>query len=156
MATFSVTITNNTTPAISVNLSGSTTYQQFKNSLGGYVYDVKQAYTYSPTLQQLQGNFRYLKYDSDGNTNVQTILSVIDPYQRFTSLYIDTREKKFVLDGRDYVRFNMLPNSQLQIKLFCIRISVQDGLDETSRNNFRQLEFNSDIVGYFEEYQDFL
>lgn len=156
MASFSVTITNNTTPAISVNLSGTTTYQQFKNSLGAYVYDVKQTYTYSPTLEQLQGNFRYLKYDSDGNTNVQTILSVIDPYQASTSLYIDTREKKFILDGRDYVRFNMLPNSQLQIKLFCIRISVQDDLDELNRNNFRELEFDSDIVGYFEQYQDFL
>ncbi len=156
MASFSVTITTNTAPAIVVALSGSTTYAMFKNSLGSYVYKVFKTYTYSQNLQQIQGNYRYLKYDSSGNSNLQTVLSTLDPYQTASSLFIDVFEKNLILDGRDYVRFNMLPNTQLQIKLYCIRISTQDDLDKYDRNNFRQVEFEQDIVGYFEQYRDFL
>jgi hypothetical protein len=156
MATFNVTITQNATPAIVVGLSNNTTYGQFKNSLGDYVYKVFQTYLYSTNLQQIQGSYRYLKYDSSGNSNTQTILSALDPYQTISSLYTDISKKDVVLDGRDYIRFNMLPSTTLTLKLYCVRISTQDGLDKLHNNNFRQFEIQEGFVGYFDQYREFL
>jgi hypothetical protein len=154
VATFGVTITTNTTPAISVTLSNTTTYQQFKNSLGAFTYDVDYTYVYSNLLQQIQGGFNYSKYDSGGNQNLQTVLSTIDPYQTQNSLYIDTTKKNLILDGRDYVRFNMYPNATLQVKLFCRRIANVDGLDYLGINNFKSFERQSGKINFFEDYVD--
>lgn len=154
MATFGVTITNNTTPAISVGLSNNTTYQQFKNSLGDFTYKVDYTYVYSTLLRQIQGGFNYSKYDSSGNQNLQTVLSTIDPYQQQNSLYINTTEKNLILDGRDYVRFNMYPNANLQVKLFCKRVANVDELDYLGINNFKSYERQSGKINFFEDYID--
>lgn len=156
MPTFTPTITNNTTPAISNTLSGSTTYTQFKNSLGQYVYYVDEVYLNTNTLVQIQGNFRYSKYDSSGNQNLQSVLSTIDPYQTQNSIYIKTEDKNLVIDGRDYVRFNMQPNANLSIKLYCERISNADTLDEVDMNNFKALENQFDKYDFFDQYKDIL
>jgi len=153
---FSVTVISNTTPAIVVGLSGNTTYAQFKNSLGDYVYNVEQTYLFSTIKQQIQLVFKYSKYDSDGNQNLQSILSVISPYQFQNSIYIDTSEKNFIIDGRDYVRFNMLPNSNLQLKIYCDRESVGDTLDLVGMNNFKELENASGDFDFFDQYVDIL
>jgi hypothetical protein len=89
---FNVNINTNTTPAVQINVQGGTTYGQFKNSLGNFDYRVDTTYVVTDNLPQIQGNFRYLKYDVNGNQNLQTILSVIDPYQTFNSLFIDTSD----------------------------------------------------------------
>lgn len=156
MPSFSVTITSNTTPAISVTLSGGVTYAQFKNSLGNYVYNVEQTYLYSTIQRQIQSAFNYSKYDSNGNQNIQSILSVISPYQFQNSIYIDTSDKNLIIDGRDYVRFNMLPNSNLQAKLYCDRESVGDTLDLVGANNFKDLEKASGDLNFFDQYVDIL
>jgi len=153
---FNVPITQNTTPAISINVQGGTTYGQFKNSLGNFDYQVQNTYLVTDNLQQIQGNFRYLKYDVNGNQNLQTILSAIDPYQYFNSLFIDTSDKNLILDGRDYVRFNMLPNTNLLLRIYCDRVSNQDLMNEISKNNFKQLEFLQGTPNFFEQYRDFI
>ena len=156
MATFSPTITTNTTPAISNTLSGSTTYSQFKNSLGQYVYDINKVYLNTDTLVQIQGNFLYSKYDSGGNQNLQSVLSSIDPYQTQNSIYIETKEKNLVIDGRDFVRFKMQPFASLSIKLYCERISNADTLDAIGMNNFKALEDEFDKYNFFDQYKDIL
>jgi len=156
MASFGVTITTNTTPAIRVTLSGNTTYAQFKQSLGQYVYNVFIVYLFSSLLNQIKGLFNYSKYDSSGNQNLQSILSVISPYQYQSSIYLDTSEKNLIIDGRDYVRFNMLPNSNLQIKLYCDRIATTDILDSQNINNFVSLEKNIGDDDFFVQYVDIL
>lgn len=156
MATFSPTITTNTTPAIINTLTGNTTYTQFKNSLGQYVYLVDKVYLNTDTLAQIQGNFLYSKYDSGGNQNLQSVLSSIDPYQSQNSIYIETKDKNLVIDGRDYVRFKMQPNTNLQIKLYCERISNADTLDLNGMNNFKAFENASDKYNFFDQYKDIL
>lgn len=156
MPSFNVTINTNVTPAVQINVQGGTTYGQFKNSLGDFDYKVDTTYLVTDNLQQIQGNFRYLKYDVNGNQNLQTILSTIDPYQTFNSLFIDTSDKSLVLDGRDYVRFNLLPNTNLQIKLYADRVSNQDQMNLISPNNFKVLENVQAIPNFFEQYRDFL
>ena len=156
MPIFSVTINTNVPPAIQINVQGGSTYGQLKNSLGNFDYKVKTTYVVTDNLLQIQGNFRYLKYDVNGTQNLQTVLSTIDPYQSFNSLFIDTNDKNLILDGRDYVRFNMLPNTNLLMRLYCDRVSNQDKMDKTSKNNFKELEFLEGIPNFFEQYRDFI
>lgn len=156
MASFGVTVTTNTTPAISITISGTTTYTQLKNSLGQFVYNIFFVYLFSSILNQIKGLFNYSKYDSSGNQNLQSILSVISPYQYQPSIYIDTSKKNLILDGRDYVRFNMLPNSNLSIKLYCDRFATTDILDLQTVNNFVEVQNNMNDTNYFDEYVDIL
>lgn len=166
MASFSVNITTNTTPAVVNTLSGTTTYAQFKASLGTFVYYISKIYIYSPTLQQIQGNFRYIKYDANGSTNTETVISTIDPNQSFNSLFIETTDKSLVLDGRDFVKFTLLPNTSLSIKIYCTQLEVGNantllGLPNakggnTLKDNFKALEFAQGIANYFEQYKEFL
>ena len=167
MASFSVNITTNTTPAVVNTLSGTTTYGQFKASLGTFVYYISKIYLYSPTLQQIQGNFRYTKYDANGRQNTETVISAIDPNQSFNSLYIEASDKSLTLNGQDFVRFALLPNTSLTIKIYCSQIEVgnADALlqnnpslrgGSTLKDNFKALEFAQGIANYFDQYKEFL
>jgi hypothetical protein len=111
---------------------------------------------FSSILNQIKGLFNYSKYDSSGNQNLQSILSVISPYQFQPSIFIDTTEKNLVIDGRDFVRFNMLPNSNLLIRLYCDRRATTDTLDTKAINNFVALERNMNDTNYFDQYVDIL
>ena len=156
MASFGVTITTNTTPAISVTMSGNTTYAQFKQSLGQYVYDVITAYLYSNNLPQIQNVFLYNKYDSDGNQYYRNIISAISPYQYANSIYLNTENQNLIIDGRDTIDFSMLPNTTLQIKLYVNRISNGDEFDDRGINEF--IEISDLIIDYnfFDDYKDML
>jgi len=167
LASFSVNITTNTTPAVVNTLSGTTTYGQFKASLGTFVYYISKIYLYSPTLQQIQGNFRYTKYDANGRQNTETVISAIDPNQSFNSLYIEASDKSLTLNGQDFVRFALLPNTSLTIKIYCSQIEVgnADALlqnnpslrgGSTLKDNFKALEFAQGIANYFDQYKEFL
>lgn len=156
MASFSVTVTTNTTPAIIITMSGNTTYAQFKNSLGQFVYNVEKIYLASSSQKQISSSLNYSKYDSSGNQNIQSILPVIDPYQDQNTLFLDTSKKNAIIDGRDYVRFSMLPNVSLQFKIYCDRITNQDKLNESGINNFKSLEQSSGDFDFFEQYVDIL
>jgi hypothetical protein len=152
MPVFSVTITSNTTPAISVTMTGTTTYAQFKNSLGQFVYDVDNLYTFSSNQAQISNVYNYSKYDTNGNQDVQSVVPTIDPFQRQSSLFINTKGKSLVIDGRDYLRFNMQPNTSLSMKFYAEKIANQDELIGAS--NFDELEYQSDNFDFFNEYNE--
>ena len=156
MPTFNAIVTTNTTPAITVTLSGNTTYKEFKNSLGQYVYYVVRAYLFSPLLKQIQGGFGYSKYDSSGQQNLQTVVSAISPYQDQSSIFLELGDKNLVIDGRDYVKFKMYPNNSLQIKLYVLRISNGDTFDKLGINNFLMWQEQSSFSDFFDDYKDLL
>ena len=168
MATFSVTIVNNTTPAIANKISGNTTYSQFKNSLGSFVYFISKIYLFSSNLQQIQGNFRYTKYDVNGRQNTQSVISAIDPNQTISSIFLETQDKSLTLDGQDFIRFNMLPNTSLTIRIYTKQIEVGnvDALTtiqpkvpisgSANRDNFKALEYAEGIPNFFDQYKDFV
>jgi hypothetical protein len=144
----------NNTPAISITLTGTTTYKQFKNSLGDFVYKINQIYLYSLNLNQINRGFKYMKYDSDGNQDFQTIISAIDPYQQQNSIYLNTKEKGLIVNGRNSANFNMLPNTRLSFKIYIRKVTNQDEL--VGEDNF---EFFQDVAtdpNFFEEYKDYI
>lgn len=142
-------------PAISITLSGGVTYEQFKQSLGSYVYYVNKIYLYSGNPLQIQGAFFYQKYDVNGNTNSQSVISAISPYQFENSIYLETKQKNLVIDGRDFVKFTMQPNTTLSLKLFVNQISVGDDLDEKGINSFLEYERNQNS-DFFDDYNEVL
>lgn len=144
----------NTPPAIAITLTGNTTYKQFKNSLGDFIYKINFIYLNSLNLNQINRGFKYMKYDSDGNQVFQTIISAIDPYQDQNAIYLDTKEKDLIVNGRNSASFNMLPNTILIFKLYIEKVTNQDEL--VGEDNF---EFFQDVAtdpNFFEEYQDYI
>ncbi len=156
MATFSVNIQTNTTPAITVTMSGNTTYSQFKQSLGSIAYYINRLYLYSSNLNQIQGVFSYSKYDSDGNQRIESIISAISPFQNQSSIILELQDKNLVIDGRDYVKFNMLPNTSLTMKVYCDKISVAQQYDEEGNNEFIRLGDLMQDYDFFDDYKDLL
>jgi hypothetical protein len=133
-------------------MTGTTTYAQFKNSLGQFVYDVDNLYTFSSNQAQISNVYNYSKYDTNGNQDVQSVVPTIDPFQRQSSLFINTKGKSLVIDGRDYLRFNMQPNTSLSMKFYAEKIANQDELIGAS--NFDELEYQSDNFDFFNEYNE--
>ena len=156
MASFNVTITTNTTPAIVIQLSGTTTYAQLKNSLGQYVYFLNKLYLFSTLLKQIQSTLNYSKYDSSGNQNLQSIISAVDPYQGSSSIYLNTKEKNIIIDGRNTIRFNMQPNTTLQGVFFVYCISNGDAYDMRGLNTFLMVQDELSDPDFFDDYIDLL
>lgn len=156
MPTFSVTVTTTVLPAVSVQLSGNITYEQFRNSLGQFVYNVIKAYLYSSNEKQIQGVFKYMSYDSNGSQLFTNVVSAVDPYQTANSIYLDLRNRSIIINGQDAVNYNMQPNSQLSLKLYVDRVANQDGLDELHSNNFNQLGNSLNDSDFFDDYKDML
>lgn len=156
MPTFSVNIQTNTTPAITVSMSGNTTYSQFKQSLGSIVYYINRIYLFSSNLNQIQGVFSYSKYDADGNQRIESVISAISPFQYQNSIILELQNKNLVIDGRDYVRFNMQPNTSLTLKAYCNKISVAQEYDEEGNNEFIRLGDLMQDYDFFDDYKDLL
>ncbi len=156
MASFNVTITTNTTPAIVIQLSGTTTYAQLKNSLGQYVRLITKIYLYSTALRQIQTTLNYSKYDSSGNQNLQSIISAIDPYQGSSSIYLNLKDKNIIIDGRDTIRFNMLPNTTLQGVFYNYCISSGETYDMRGLNTFLIVQDELSDPDFFDDYIDLL
>ena len=89
MPSFSPTVTVQSTPAVSVTSSGSSTpsYEQVRRSLGDNVYNAYEVYLASQFLQQISGVLQFNKYDSNGNITNYDIVPFVSPYQRQKTLF---------------------------------------------------------------------
>jgi hypothetical protein len=155
-ASIAVVVSTNVPPAVVVSPTGTITYKQFKQSLGNFSYLVKSIYLSSNNLEQIQGAFAYAKYDISGNQRNLSVASAIDPYQSQNSIYLDVSKRNFVIDGTNFVQFQLLAQSSLGIKIFATRIANQSGLNQTSVDNFTSLEESSGKSEFFSEYTDYL
>ena len=156
MPSFTVTINTNVPPAVSVNMSGTVTYGQFKNSLGQFVYEVNELYLFTPTQGQISQLYKYSKYDTNGNQNTQSVVPAISPYQLETSLFLNLKDRNIIIDGRDYVDTILLPNSSLQMKLYVDKKSSSDILNAINPSNFDKLENAEGDYGFFENYKNYV
>jgi hypothetical protein len=154
MATFQPTVIVDTPPALTVVPSGTSTYQQFKNSLGNDTYLVKRIYFNSDNASQIRGGFTYSHYDSAGQQKVETVTTTLDPYQAQSALYIDVSDKNIILDGRNYIRFPLLANTTVNLKLLAEKITGQFQLG--SLNNFQELERDSSRMSFLQDYKDYI
>ena len=153
MPSFSVTITTNTTPAVSVT-STNVTYGEIKRSLGDFVYFVKRIYMYSTLSQQIGGVVKYQHYNVNGNVSVENLTPALDPYQFQASLFYHTKEYDIILDGQSNFKFNLLPSVYLKLEFYASRKAKRDALDIIHPNNFKTLESAMGDFNFFEDWQD--
>jgi hypothetical protein len=149
-----VSVAQDAPPALTVVPSGTSSYQQFKNSLGIDTYWVKRIYFNTDNEQQIRGGFTYSHYNSAGQQQVETVTTTLDPYQAQSALYIDVSAKKIILDGRNYIRFPLLANTTVNVKLLAEKITGQAQLG--GLNNFQELENISPRMSFLEDYKDYV
>jgi hypothetical protein len=150
---FTPTIIQNAEPEVAVTVADSgvpsVTYNQIKQSLGTYVYNVDEIYLFSTIKNQLIGVFKYNRYDINGSQDIRNVVTTIDPYQLESSLYKDLSKENFsfILNGNSSVSTTILPNAYLQLKLFTRRITSGMGMNIS---NFDEMEriFKKDFYEY--------
>ena len=149
-------VVNNAPPALAVTLTGDSNYQQLKNSLGLDIYHVKRIYLITDNNEQIRGGFTYSRYDSTGKQVLETVTTTLDPFQAQPSLYVDVSDKGVILDGRNYIRFPLLANTNVSVKLLAEKISSQEALNRINPNNFQKLEQVSSRMSFLKDYKDYV
>lgn len=154
MAVFFPTVNTNVPPAVAATTGDTVTYSQVKQSLGSFVYISDKFYLQSGNQSQISGIVQYSHTDANGNQRITNLISTIDPYQRQSAVYLSTEGKNIVIDGQNKFLFNLLPNSDLQIKVFANKMSNQDALNYLAPNNFQTLQDAMGNYTFFRDYQD--
>lgn len=152
MPSFSPTIINNSTPAISVTAS-NVSYNEIKNSLGDYVYLVNKLYLFSNLLNQIKSVVRFQRYDVNGQKRIQSLTPSPSPYQYQNAIYYDTRTNDIILNGQSNLKFKLLPNAELNIDFYTDRVAKKDALDLLYPDNFKRLEAAMGDFVFFEDWQ---
>ncbi len=153
MAVFPVIITNTPPPSVTITLANYT-YQQFKNSLGTFVYMIDKMYLYSANEAQVSQVMLFMMYDSNGNQSFVNLTPLNSPWSHNNSIVLDTKKYNMVVDGRDALSFTILPNTTLIMQLFTRRITAPEYLDKYSKNNYQKIETAFGAQGLFENYTE--
>ena len=154
---FSPTIINHALPQVSVvnNDSGvpPVSYNQIKNSLGNQVYNIESYYIQSTNLSQLIGTIQYNRYDANGDRNITTIATTVDPYQPASAIVGDLQgsETYFILNGNSSLATTILPLTTVDLTLYCKRITNQFG---SNLNAFKTMEEIFGKPNFFKDYGD--
>lgn len=120
---------------VTITSQDDTTYDQIQQSLGSFIYEVKNIYLKSNSTDQILEPLRLNKYDSNGNISYINTIPIVDPtqYQPAVNIKWD-KFKKYVLDGKSSISFNMLGNETVYMRLEVKRIAIKDLL--TSKTIF--------------------
>lgn len=140
MASYSPTITINSTPAIQVTMVGAITYQEFQNIVGTYVFGIDEIFLEALSTRQINQPITYNIYNPNGNSFQQPLTPKVDPYQYRASLRLPTKGEKFILNGFSSLGFIILTGETLSLFLYSQQVSVQDFLKTASSvNNFNNV-----------------
>ena len=163
MAVFNVSIIVHSVPGVSVTMGNptsngygnyviqGTTYQQVLASLGTDVYEAFLLYEQSLTTAQITQPISYLRYDTNGNQIASPITPAKDPYQMQSSLFSDLPDGLIVINGNSSLQTTILPNTDLNLKLYTFRTSSQP---DDHAMNFIELEEAQNVPCLFKEYKN--
>jgi hypothetical protein len=154
---FAPTIINHTLPQVSVvnNDAGvpPVSYNQIKNSLGNQVYNIEGYYIQCPNIRQLIGQIQYNRYDVNGDRNITTITTTVDPYQPANAIVgsLEESDTYFILNGNSSLSTIILPFAVVDLTLYCKRITNQFG---ANLNTFKMMEEIFRKPNFFKQYGD--
>lgn len=140
MPTYAPSITINATPPLSITGAGGVSYEEILNSLGDFNFMVEEIFLSAVTISQILQNLSFNKFDSTGTQDIQQIVPNVDPYQRISSIYIDTAGKKIILDGRSSMAFDVGAGEIMTMILYCRQKDVRQKLKKFSKENAAQDE----------------
>ena len=152
---FTPTVIQNTIPALAVTVADSgvppVTYAQLKQSLGSYVYQVDGFYMFSDVFNQLISAIKYQQYTANGNQDISSIVTTVDPYQFTNAINVNLKDfnTDIILDGNSSLASTVLPNNYIQLSIFTRRITNSFG---QNLNNFKDIEIASNKPDFFDNY----
>jgi hypothetical protein len=151
----SIIATQTTYPqnVVSVISLDSTPYYMIQNSMGSFIYGIKQMYLKANSNSQILESYKFRKYNVNGNIESFYEVPTINPYQYQSSLFLDMKKENVYLDGRTNLNFSILPNETLFLILYTNQIANRDFVPAT---NFFNDDFFNKQYNVLNDYQESL
>jgi hypothetical protein len=147
MPIFAPTITNYPDGVVTVASNDATPYNSIVQSMGSFMYEVKEMYLSSNNISQILQAYQFKTYDANGTIDSFVDVPTIDPYQYQSSLFFKLTKDNVVFSGRTYLDFEVLPNESFYAIFYTKQLANRDLAPAT---NF----FNNDFFNLFNDYQD--
>jgi len=141
------TITTYVNGVVTVSSNDSTPYSSIINSMGSFVYGVREMYFKANANSQILQSYQFNRYDVNGSLESYVDVPMVDPYQYQSSLFLKLAKDNVVLDGRTNLDFTLLPSETLYIIFYTSQLANRDLVPRT---NF----FNNDFFNLFNDYKD--
>jgi hypothetical protein len=118
MPIFIPTITTYVNGVVTVVSTDTTPYSTIIQSMGSFVYGVKEMYLKANSNSQILQSYQFSRYDVNGTLESYVDVPTIDPYQFQSSLFLKLTKDNVFLDGRTNLDFTLLPSETLYIILY--------------------------------------
>jgi hypothetical protein len=150
-STINPTITTYANNVVSVVSLDSTPYYMIQNSMGSFIYGLRELYLKANNNSQILQSYKFNRYDVNGMLQSFSEITTIDPYQYQTSVFAKMQKENVYLDGRTNLTFTLLPNETLFIILYTDQIANRDFVPKT--NFFNEDFFNKqyDVLNDYQE-----
>jgi hypothetical protein len=153
MGAVSATITNYPNSVVSVISTDSTSYPTLLNSMGSFVYGIRELYLKANDNSQILQSYKFNRYDVNGTLQSFYEVPLIDPYQYQSSLFAKMQKNDVYLDGRTNLNFSILPNETLYMIIYTNQIANRDFVPVT---DFFNDEFFNRQYNVLNGYQELL
>jgi len=147
MPIFIPTVTTYVNGVVTVSSTYSTSYSSIVNSMGSFVYGIREMYLKANSNTQILESYQFNRYDVNGTLESYVDVPTIDPYQFQSSLFLKLAKENVILDGRTNLDFTLLPSETLYIIFYTLQLANRDYVPRT---NF----FNNDFFNLFNDYKD--
>jgi hypothetical protein len=147
MPIFAPTITTYPNAVVTVASNDSTPYSSIIESMGSFIYGVKEMYLKANDNSQILQGYQFKRYDVNGTLESFVDTPTIDPYQFQSSVFFKLVKDNVVLDGRTSLDFEVLPSQSLFIIIYTSQLANRDLVPRT---NF----FYNDFFNLFNDYKD--
>ena len=147
MPTFIPTITTYVNGVVTVTSTDATPYFAIINSMGSFVYGVREMYLKANSNSQILEGYQFNRYDVNGTLESFVDVPTIDPYQFQSSLFCKLVKDNVFFDGRTNFDFTILPNERLYIIFYTSQLANRDLVPRTNL-------FNNDFFNIFNDYKD--
>lgn len=141
------TVTTYVNGVVTVSSNDSTPYSSIINSMGSFVYGVREMYFKANANSQILQSYQFNRYDVNGTLESYVDVPMVDPYQYQSSLFLKLAKDNVVLDGRTNLDFTLLPSETLYIIFYTSQLANRDLVPRT---NF----LNNDFFNLFNDYKD--
>lgn len=141
------TITTFVNGVVTVVSTDNTLYSTIIQSMGSFVYGVKEMYLKANSNNQILQSYQFKRYDVNGTLESYVDVPAIDPYQFQTSLFLKLAKDNVFLDGRTNLNFILQPSETLYLIFYTSQLANRDLVPRT---NF----FNNDFFNLFNDYKD--
>lgn len=141
------TITTYVNGVVTVSSTDTTPYSSIINSMGSFVYGIREMYLKANSNSQILESYQFNRYDVNGTLESYVDVPTIDPYQYQTSLFFKLAKSNVFLDGRTNLDFTLLPSETLYIIFYTSQLANRDLVPATDF-------LNNDFFNLFNDYKD--